>query len=242
MITSEKIYNEFAPYYRDYYNKKIAYIKSIDKLIIKNLPLRKELVLDVGCGDGVRGINLFKKIKAKKILMIDNSDEMIKLAKKFYNKKIEIKKIDISIKNLKVKEKFDIILCLWNVLGHIPDTNRRIIALKNMKQMLKKSGKIFIDVSNRYNIRYYSFKKVLKNFIKDFFKPNVENGDFNYKIKINNTKEINSLCHFFTPKEVKNLINISGLKIESEYFIDYINGKIRRFFFEGHLFYILVKK
>jgi len=152
MVSSKELYNKFAPYYRRYSKEKIAYINSVDKLILKNLPARVGEVLDVGCGDGIRGVSLFKRIGGEKMLMIDSSDEMVKLAKKLTSQEIRVKRFDISLQKPKLEGQFNIILCLWNVLGHIPSTSQRLTALENIKRVLGKSGKIYIDISNRYNL------------------------------------------------------------------------------------------
>lgn len=240
MNTSVELYNKFAPYYRSYSRKKSIYINSVDRLVLKNLPERNRRVLDVGCGDGARGVRLFKKMRGERMLMIDSSNEMIKLARKLETQNIKIRKLDISQQELMFEEQFDIILCLWNVLGHIPNINQRLKALKNMKRALANGGKIYIDISNRYNIRYYGLSKVFTNIIKDFFKPSPTNGDFNYKIIVNKHIKLNSTCHFFNPFEFKSLIKKAGLKVEKWYSVNYKTGQIEKTFFQGHLFYILV--
>lgn len=241
MVISEKLYNKFAPYYRWYSKRQSAYINSVDNLILKNLPEKVDKVLDVGCGDGIRGARLFEIIGGKRMLMIDNSDEMIKLAKKLVDQRIKVKKLNISLQKPKLEGQYNMILCLWNVLGHISSIRQRLIALKNMKRALEENGKIYIDISNRYNFRYYGFKKVFYNVIKDIFKPNPKNGDFNYKIQISKSKMLNSTCHFFNPFEFRFLIKKAGLTVEKIYSVDYKTGQLRTTFFEGHLLYILVK-
>ena len=241
MVSSEELYNKFAQYYRFYSRKKRNYIDSIDKLILKNLPIKHNKVLDVGCGDGIRGIRLFKKMWGKKILMIDNSDEMVKLAKKLETPKIKVKKMDISMEKLRLEAKSDVILCLWNVLGHVPSVNQRLTTLKNMRRLLKNGGKIYIDISNRYNIRYYRLRKVFINILRDFLRPNPKNGDFDYKIMVSKHTKIDSTCHFFNPFEIESLIRKAGLEVKKRYSIDYRTGQLRKTFFEGHLLYVLEK-
>ncbi len=241
MTTSEELYDKFAPHFRSYSKKKDLYLESIDRLVLNNLPKGKLNVLDVGCGDGVRGIRLFQKMKGQQLLMIDNSSEMVKLARKFENKVIKAERIDISAQRTKLTDQYGIILCLWNVLGHIPSQKHRLRALINMKSLLREQGKIFIDISNRYNIAHYGLKKVANNIINDLFKPSPKNGDFSYKINIGYNKQLDSSCHFFSPFEIKNLTKTCELSIEKECFIDYATGKTKKSFFGGHLFYILRK-
>jgi len=241
MVSSEELYNKFAPHFRSYSKKRRAYIESVNNLILENLPMKRESILDIGCGDGIRGMYLFKKIKGRNMLMIDNSSEMIRLSRKFESQKVKVKKLDISIKKLSLKNQYNIILCLWNVLGHIPKTNQRLTTLKNMRKILKANGRIFIDISNRYNMCHYGFKKVASNIIKDILNHSSKNGDFDYKIIIDQNNELDSTCHFFNPFEMKTLFKNSGLIVEKKYSIDYVTGQIRNTFFGGHLLYILKK-
>jgi 2-polyprenyl-3-methyl-5-hydroxy-6-metoxy-1,4-benzoquinol methylase len=242
MVNSKELYNKFAPYFQLYSRKKSAYLRSVNKLILENLPNNKANILDVGCGDGVRGKYLFDKIKGERLLMIDNSSEMITLAKKYKNLRIKVKLCDISGSGLiSDRGRFDVILCLWNVLGHIPHSRKRLSALRNIQSLLAQRGRLFLDISNRYNVRHYGFKKVAGNLIKDVIKPTSKNGDFSYQITINPKIVLDSTCHFFTPFETRRLLKKSGLKIIKEIPVDYSIGKIRRTIFEGHLFYILEK-
>jgi len=240
MVSSEELYNKFAPYFRLYSEKKNAYLHSIDKLILENFPKNGLNMLDVGCGDGARGKYLFDKMKGEYLLMIESSPEMITLSKKYENSKIKVELSDISkLDRSNNWGKFGIILCLWNVLGHIPDDRKRLNALRNMQSLLSLKGRLFLDISNRYNVRHYGFKKVTGNIIKDVIKPTFKNGDFNYQITINPKTVIDSTCHFFTPFEIRKLLKESDLKIIKEIPVDYSTGKTRRTIFEGHLFYIL---
>lgn len=242
MITSEELYDNFAPYFRSYSHKKSSYIKTVDKLILSNLPDQRGYIADVGSGDGVRGVYLFRKIKGDKLLMIDNSQNMVKLAERHKRKNIEIKKLDISKQlSREFKGKFDIVLCLWNVLGHIPSNKKRLQTLQNIKMMLKEDGKAFVDISNRYNVKHYGLNKVMYNISRDILHPSYTNGDFSYKIPIDDEIELDSTCHFFNPFEIRDLIKKAGFVIEKEFSINYSNGNIQRTFFEGHLFYTLSK-
>lgn len=241
MIKSEELYDQFAPYFHLYSRKKQLYLNSVDRLILLNLPTKTDHILDIGAGDGVRGYNLFRKIKAKKITMIDNSSKMIDLLKKYSAKNCKILKCNISSHGeiFKISSKFDIILCLWNVLGHISSNQKRITALKNMRGLLNNNGKIYIDVSNRYNISHYGCKKVVGNIKRDIFSPSIKNGDFDYLIKIKEDITIESSCHFFNPFEMMGLVRKAGLVIDKNFYVNYKTGKKEKMFFQGHLFYIL---
>lgn len=222
-----------------YSKRRRKYIDSVDKIILRSIPANAEHLLDIGCGNGKRGYEIFRNSYCKNLTMIDNSPEMIKLAYKYKSENIRVTKTNIT--EFRTKERYDIILSLWNVLGHIPTNKKRLRALHAMKKLLKPQGVIFIDVSNRYNINHYGLLNVIKNIGNDLLKPDIENGDFSYKITINASTILNSTCHFFTPFEMKKIITNTGLKINNLYFIDYKTGRKNFTFFEGQLLYVLSK-
>jgi len=240
MLSSRIIYNTFAPFYRSYSKEKEGYITTIDK-IITDYCRKKNIyrMIDLGCGDGIRGSNLAKKIKAKTIKMVDSSEKMAELARKLKN--VKVQKTDFSKKNWGEKSKYDAVMCLWNVLGHVSPHKKRLQALKNIRSILANNGTAFVDISNRYNTKYYGFEKVWKNIKEDLKRPSYKNGDFNYIIDVG-LKKIPSVCHFFNPWEVEKIIKKSGLKIVKKYYINYENGSTEKYFWNGHIFFILEKK
>ena len=59
----------------------------------------------------------------------------------------------VAAEDLPANERFDVITCLWNVLGSVVDSDRRLRALKKMGSLLTEHGRLFVDVNNRYNAR-----------------------------------------------------------------------------------------
>lgn len=237
---STQIYNRFAPYYRHYSEQKSRYLATVDKLILKH-GRNFGNVLDVGCGDGVRGAQLAQKMTPKEFVMTDNSTNMISLAKRFESLVIKIREIDINDGNFVEahKKHFDTVLCLWNVFGHITESDQRLTALLNIQSLMKENGAFCIDISNRYNISHYGFQSVLKNMWQDFIHPNKNNGNFSYEIDVG-TEKIPSYCHFFNPKEFPSLCDKAGLKIEKTFYVNYKTGEITNLF-GGHIFYFVKK-
>jgi len=241
MTSSIKFYNKFAPYFDHYSAKKNLYINSIDKLILNNLPTPKNKIIDIGCGDGQRGKRLLKNIKGASLLMIDNSPNMLALSNKLKTDRINVMRADISgidAQNI-INDKFNIVLCLWNVLGHIPTSKKRLTALNNMRNLLTPNGRIYIDVNNRYNIIQYGLKNVIINIIKDIYKTRSENGDFNFTIKASPHLKLNTKSHIFAPAEITNLIKQAKLNILKKISVNYSNGAIEKSILKGQLFYIL---
>ena len=201
-------------------------------------------MLDIGSGEGERASRLKRKLGAKTLLMMESSQEMIDLCKvQKGEKKI---KADITTLNCKkYTNKFDVITCLWNVFGHISSKSKRLIALRQIKRMVRANGRIYIDISNRYNMKYYGVKIVLFNIIHDIFKSeNIygKNGDFKYNIQLSKRKQIASSCHFFSKYEFDNLIHTAELAVVNTYYINYLDGNLEQSQFSGHLLYILERK
>lgn len=233
----KSLYDGIAPFYRDYSNQKSLCLSAIDELIIKNAPRDTQSLLDVGAGDGRRGMNLAKRLKIEKIILVDPSLEMVKKCKILQPTDIW----HLAAEDLpSCREKFDIILCLWNVLGHINNRSRRIKALKRMKENLSPNGRIFLDVNNRHNASSYGWLKVFGRILIDAILPDEKRGDASFNWEIGG-KTFSGMGHLFTPFEIENIIKESGLTIEKRYAINYKNGRIGRTFLEGQLFYILEK-
>lgn len=240
MNNSTKLYDAFAPDYASYSQKRKAYLNAINKLVLGAEFIERKNMLDIGCGDGMRGFKLFKIMKFARIDFIDNSKEMVKLCEQ--NTKQSARQVDITGKDLGAFDrKYDAITCLWNVLGHIPTHKKRLQALKNMNKLLEKNGRIFLDVSNRFNVNHYGIDAVMKNIKQDLVKTAEKNGDLHYEIEVRKNVKIKTSSHFFSPFEMEDLISDAGLHVQKTYYIDYATGKILKNFFGGQLFYILSK-
>ena len=244
---STELYDAFAPYYREYSDKRTGYLKSSDNIIIDFIKCQDELVnntdlltmLDIGAGDGIRSFRIAAKTNMHKLILLDNSPQMLKLCTKIPCTDVILG--DISNKNTSLeKDSCQFITCIWNVLGHIETPEKRIMALKKIHNTLSSDGFLFLDVNNRYNIKNYGIKNVLVNFLKDILYPPDNNGNVDFKIEINN-KKIPAHVHIFSPHEMNQLLKKTGFKIIKKYYLDYSTGKIQKSFLTGQLLYILKK-
>ena len=119
-------YDSIANNYKNISSNKQKYISSVDKLVIKHLK-NKNNILDVGSGDGIRLERIKRKLKNKSFVAIEPSKEMCLFKK---NSKIKIYNLDLNnLHKLKYSD-FDGITCLWNVFGHLKNNKKRILALK----------------------------------------------------------------------------------------------------------------
>jgi len=229
------MYDRLAPQYRKYSEYKIRYLNAIDDLVLKHIPVGAKSILDVGAGDGVRAVKIAKASHISRIVLAEPSPTMIALCR---NQPVS-DAWQVTAEDLpQTNERFDVILCLWNVLGHIESNEKRINALKKMAGLLSKDGRIYIDVNNRYNANSYGFIQTIRRFLYDSIFPSEKNGDVSFEWEVNGSK-IPAMGHFFTPNETRKIIHNSGLCIGQKFAVDYQSGNIQNFSFQGQLFYIL---
>ena len=172
-----KIWNEVAPrYHKRWASVNKGPFQSTKKLIDLVKINKKKLVLDVACGTGVVTKQIQKKIgKYGYVVGIDTSTTAIKIAKKWNQKNKNLDFINIDAENFTFSKKFDIITCQY-ALFFFPNAQK---ALKNMKNSLKKSGKIGISVhGSKDNVPFFSsiLDSVVK-YIPDYVPPGTPNLD-----------------------------------------------------------------
>jgi SAM-dependent methyltransferase len=228
-------YDSLAPYYREYAKRRSSYLDAIDAVILEHAPKTAAALLDVGAGDGVRGMSLARRMDARHIVLSDFSAEMAALCRAAGADEVW----QCAAQDLPgAGPRFDVVLCLWNVLGHLPDRSARISALQRMSAMLAPGGRIFLDVNNRHNAASYGRLRVMGRRLLDALLPDERRGDagFDWHIagKIFPTKG-----HLFTPAEMAALVSSSGLKLARCVAVDYETGKISNSLFEGQILFIL---
>tara|TARA_B100000287_G_scaffold197686_1_gene186861 strand:- start:1260 stop:1988 length:729 start_codon:yes stop_codon:yes gene_type:complete len=142
---------------------RIKYIKdsSINHFNINNKihPLKNLKILDIGCGGGLLSEPMSKL--GAKVTGIDASINNIKIAQHHSNKqKLKIDYICASPENLKIKDKFDIILNM-EIVEHVSDVN---LFLKASSKFLKPNGLMFVATLNK-TLKSYLFAIVGAEYI-----------------------------------------------------------------------------
>jgi 2-polyprenyl-3-methyl-5-hydroxy-6-metoxy-1,4-benzoquinol methylase len=139
-------YNDYQKgYYEDLYNHKNGkHFESTKDNIFKLIyPLKKGKILDIGCGSGKLGLSL--KENGFKVIGIDRNKNSIEFCKfKGY------KSYQMSCDNIKLKEKFDVVLCSA-LVEHIPN-KVYLKMLDEIKKVLKKKGILIIYTPNPNSI------------------------------------------------------------------------------------------
>jgi SAM-dependent methyltransferase len=238
VVKTETSYDRLAPFYRSYSERRAAYLNAIDRLIIERISPSAKSLLDVGSGDGLRAARLASTRALSRLVLSDPSEEMAARCRLQPTAEVW----PVAAEDLPdTAESFDIITCLWNVMGLIANSAKRVEALRKMCSLLSTEGQLFLDVNNRYNARAYGWWPTCGRALYDLFHPSETNGDVSFTWQVGD-RSISSRGHVFTPGEMKGLIASAGLKVKRRYIVDYQTGAERRFVFEGQLFYEFVRK
>lgn len=103
-------------------------------------------ILDIGCGTGRHSIEFAQKGFCVK--GIDFSEKHIEKAK---DKAKNIQNLSFECKDIKSyssNEKYDLITCLYDVIGSYPNNNDNLKIIKNAYKLLKPSGFLVLSVMN----------------------------------------------------------------------------------------------
>ena len=148
--------HKFNPIRISYIKENI--IKSF-KLNQKKPPLKDIKILDIGCGGGLLSEPMSRL--GAKVTAIDASEKNIAVAKLHAKKNnLKINYICTSPENLKIKDKFDVILNM-EIVEHVEDVN---FFLKSCSKLLKKSGLMFVATLNK-TLKSYAFAIVGAEYI-----------------------------------------------------------------------------
>ena len=172
-----KIWNEIAPrYHKRWASVDKGPFQSTKKLIELVKINKNNAVLDVACGTGVVTKQIQKKVgNLGYVVGVDTSTTAIKIAKKWNEKNKNLDFVNIDAENFSFSKKFDIITCQY-ALFFFPNAQK---ALKNMKNNLKKSGKIGISVhGSKDNVPFFnSILDSVTKYIPDYVPPGTPNLD-----------------------------------------------------------------
>lgn len=226
-------YNAFAPFYKRYAEDRRQYLRKVENMIAKR-SLGASSLLDVGAGDGSRALRIAQSANIPRVLLIEPSSEMRALCSN--------PAVMLPYNGLEIPEtigSFEVITCLWNVLGHVQGMERRIEMLAKLRRLLSASGTLFLDVSHRYNAVCYGWSKTLLRLAGDALLQSSTRGDVIVSWRAGE-RTIRTYGHFFTHSEMEKLFRAAGLTIVKRWVINYDTGAEEKFAFRGQLLYQLV--
>jgi SAM-dependent methyltransferase len=246
-------YNRLAQHYAVLSHRRGAYLRGVEKIILSRIPRGTRSLLDVGAGDGARALRIAAEAGIERVVLLEPSAAMVK------NSAAQAEVWPVRAENVVTErqenrasgpptaeggcphvvitsERFDVVTCLWNVLGHVP-TQDRHSALRAILNLLTPDGKFFLDVNHRYNLRSYGIFSTTARWTRDRFFPDEKNGDVTARWNVGEAT-ISTYGHVFTHREIMRLADASGLELEERVVADYEDGRVRRFAFMGNLLYI----
>jgi SAM-dependent methyltransferase len=207
-----------------------SYLDSIDQLVISRIPPGSRSMLDVGSGDGARARRIARAGDIQELVLLEPSVAMQCPDAQFRTMRAE----DLHL----AEGEFDVITCLWNVLGHIFPSAARVEVLRQFARLVSPQGRIFLDVQHRYNVRHYGAIPTALRFLRDQLRWNETNGDVVVAWNIEDVR-CTARGHVFTHREFGSVAQAAGLDIESRSVVDYATGECRRWSVQGHLLYVL---
>ena len=108
---------------------------------IKQNKIKVNSLIDLGCGTGITTIPWIKK--GYSVTGIEVSKPMLKEARK---KSSKVRWINQDLVNLKIKEKFEVATCHFDVLNHILKKSDLQKAFNNICSVLNNNGIFIFDV------------------------------------------------------------------------------------------------
>jgi len=234
VLTPIAAYDAFAPFYSAYAGPRAPYLRTVEDVVIAHAPEAGSL-LDVGAGDGSRALRIVQAAKLARLVLLEPSPGM----RAQCPRSVEIwpnSAVDVPDSGLP----FDVITCLWNVLGHLEGPEQRLSALRKLRNRMAPQGMVFLDVSHRYNAASYGWRMTLLRMAGDFFLRSRKQGDVTVVRKAGE-QTIRTTGHVFTHREIKRLVRQAGLKILRRWIISYETGRESKLPFRGHLLYQLAR-
>jgi len=196
------------------------------------MPPESRSMLDVGSGDGTRACRIAHARGIRELVLLEPS--MAMQGKACPDAKVWTMRAE---ELRSVQSEFDVIVCLWNVLGHIFPVETRIEVLRQFGRLVSPGGAVFVDVNHRYNARHYGLLKTVLRFLRDQASGDHKNGDV-----IVRWDGCSTPGHVFTDKEFRSSCKAAGLRVERRFVVDYATGQQRRWGWEGNLLYVLRSK
>jgi len=168
---------EKNPNYLEFMGKEYA-DTDIDKIALGTIK-KNSSVLSVGCGPG-REITFLVRERNCKVTAIDISEIMISLSKKAEPR---AKYIIGDASNIKLKERFDYVIILYNTINYLPKAKKRRNLIRNSYRHLRSGGKLILVTKHAFSDMgtFCRFMFSNKNFyflpsqIKEWFKETTFN-------------------------------------------------------------------
>jgi 2-polyprenyl-3-methyl-5-hydroxy-6-metoxy-1,4-benzoquinol methylase len=220
---SRNFYDSIAEEYGEISFKRLNYLLAVEKFVLTRVKeVESKNLLDVGTGDGKRLARILEQHQFEIVTAVEPSLNMFRKLEKL---NLEIELQNSTIENFKTEEKYDLILCLWNVIGHIDNLDKFLLRLRTF---LKPGGTVIIDFNNKFNIKQYGLQNVLMNLLSAIGvgSQNRQRGVF--PLDGVNFVKVWSKYEF-------NKVSKKYFKNHQYRYLNYQSGKIERFLLAGQV-------
>ncbi len=173
-------YQQIAPYYHHIFKVNVNQIDFIKSKLSEN----DCTIIDVGCGIGTLSFELIDYYK--NVLGIDMDAEMIQTAirkKENVSKSVQFQQLSmLKLNTMNNTNSIGGIICFGNTLVHLNSLDEVVDFLQQSKSMLKKNGKLLLQIVN--------YDRIITKNVKQL--PLIENDEIiferNYSHKISENK------------------------------------------------------
>jgi 2-polyprenyl-3-methyl-5-hydroxy-6-metoxy-1,4-benzoquinol methylase len=204
-------YDQLASRYPGLSRRRETYLKAVENCIQQRVPPGSCSMLDIGAGDGTRALRIAAASAIKRLILLEPSAGMGRLV----SQKAEVSPIRAEeLDSAAISERFDVITCLWNVLGHVRRAEFSARLMAHIARLLSPEGKFFIDVNHRYNVRAYGVPQTAARWIGDKIIHGETRGDVTASWR-SGESTISTHGHVFTHGEVMRLAQAAGLAMRT---------------------------
>lgn len=220
-------YDLIAPGYRELSERRRAYLDAVDAEILRRVPRGAGALIDVGAGDGRRGLAISERAGVSRVVLVEPSAGMrglIPAGVEVWDQRMEAM--------ADPGARFDILLCLWNVLGHISGRELQVAALRNLGRLCSADGLICLDVIHRHNVAECGLGVVLRRLLSS------RSGDVPVRWRTA-AGDVETVGHVFTAGEMNGLFRDAGLGVVERIILNYGTGRRESLAALGNLLYVL---
>lgn len=234
-------YNRLAPYYDYFYptiTKNNQFIIELTEILQQH---NVKHIIEVGCGTGRFTIPLAETGLFERVVGVDLSPKMLKIAKS-KSKHLKISWIisewsDLS--KILPSEQFDAVLFMGNPLAHIPSQNY-VTILNNISRLIEKRKGIIIFNKRNWDAELGKQKYNIKYFNSTIF-CETNNKNIKPKISLLNSqlrgkKEISAYFTYHKYSSTKRIQILHYLEVKSTLLIKELNFSFESYFIDNEQF------
>lgn len=173
-------YLKFAKIY-----DKLIYDVDYDKIVDfinrekEKYNIKGNSLLELGCGTG----NITSKLNGYNIIAMDNSDEMLSLAREKSFGRRNIRFLQGDIRDFSLNKDFDMSIAVLDVFNYITEYDDLLKVFDLVYKHLKKDGLFIFDVNSAYKISEFISNNIFSDEVDDTLY--VWQGSFDEETKIN---------------------------------------------------------